>query len=140
MVPRRISDSQQLVSKLKVTNLRKRWTKMTTKFEIEKFDGKNNFGLWQIKVRAVLIQQDLDHMLNGKEAKPAEITDATWKKMELKVLSMLHLLLADEVLYYVASELASTKLWKKLKDLYITKSLTNKYEAATIHAVDVRSG
>ena len=99
---------------------------MATKFEIEKFDGKNNFGLWQIKVRAILVQQELDETLNGKEAKPAEVTDAAWTKMERKALSTLHLSLADEVLYNVASETTPAKLWKKLEDLYMTKSLMNR--------------
>ena len=54
-VPGRVPDSQQVVSEPKVTDLRERSTEMATKFEIEKFDGKNNFGLWQIKVRAILV-------------------------------------------------------------------------------------
>ena len=33
----------------------------TVKFDIEKFDGKINFGLWQIQVKDVLIQSGL-HM------------------------------------------------------------------------------
>lgn len=28
----------------------------TTRFEVEKFDGSINFGLWQIQVKDVLIQ------------------------------------------------------------------------------------
>jgi len=113
-VPGRVPDSQQVVSELKVTDLRERSTEMATKFEIEKFDGKNNFGLWQIKVRAIFVQQELDETLNGKEAKPKEVTDAVWTKIEWKALSTLHLSLADEVLYNVASETTPAKLWKKL--------------------------
>ena len=36
------------------------------KFEIEKFDGKINFGLWQIQVNDVLIQSGLHKALKGK--------------------------------------------------------------------------
>ena len=39
------------------------------KFEVEKFDGKNNFGLWQVQVRDVLIQQGLHRALKGLREK-----------------------------------------------------------------------
>ena len=32
----------------------------TAKFEVEKFDGTNNFGMWQCEVMDVLVQQELD--------------------------------------------------------------------------------
>ncbi|GKA82952.1 hypothetical protein Tco_0789700 [Tanacetum coccineum] len=31
-----------------------------TRFDIEKFDGKNDFGLWKIKMRALMVQQGCD--------------------------------------------------------------------------------
>ncbi|KAL0016102.1 hypothetical protein SO802_003171 [Lithocarpus litseifolius] len=36
------------------------------KFEVEKFDGTNNFGMWQCKVMDVLVQQELDIALKDK--------------------------------------------------------------------------
>ena len=30
------------------------------KFEVKKFDGMNNFGIWQFEVMDVLVQQELD--------------------------------------------------------------------------------
>ena len=36
------------------------------KFEVEKFDGTNNFGTWQCKVMDVLVQQELDITLEDK--------------------------------------------------------------------------
>jgi len=43
----------------------------TTKFEVEKFNGKENFGLWQKRVKTLLVQQSLHNTLQGKSAKPA---------------------------------------------------------------------
>jgi len=43
----------------------------TTKFEVEKFNGKENFSLWQNRVKALLVQQDFHKTLQGKLAKPA---------------------------------------------------------------------
>ena len=34
-----------------------------TKFDVEKFDGANNFGMWQCVVQDVLFQQELDAAL-----------------------------------------------------------------------------
>uniref|UniRef100_A0A803QI60 Uncharacterized protein n=1 Tax=Cannabis sativa TaxID=3483 RepID=A0A803QI60_CANSA len=39
----------------------------STKFEIEHFDGKNNFNLWQSTVKGVLLQQGLLKSLQGKK-------------------------------------------------------------------------
>lgn len=93
---------------------------MATKFKIKKFGVKNKFGLWQIKVRVVLAQYDLDQTVNIKEAKSVGVTDTTWKKIEQKELSTLHLLLIEKALCNVVGESAAMKLWKKLEDLYIT--------------------
>ncbi|KAL5745472.1 hypothetical protein ACOSP7_026618 [Xanthoceras sorbifolium] len=36
------------------------------KFDVEKFDGKINFGLWQVQVKDVLIQSGLHKVLKEK--------------------------------------------------------------------------
>ena len=36
------------------------------KFEVEEFDGTNNFGKWQCEVMDVLVQQELDITLEDK--------------------------------------------------------------------------
>ena len=55
-----------------------RTTVSNAKFEIEKFDGNNNFGMWQCKVLDVLIQQDLDITL---EHKPDDMSEKDWMKI-----------------------------------------------------------
>ena len=39
---------------------------LTVKFDIEKFDGRIIFGLWQIQVKDLLIQYGLHKALKGK--------------------------------------------------------------------------
>lgn len=39
----------------------------SSKFDIEMFSGKNDFGLWRMKVRAILVQQGVAEALKGKE-------------------------------------------------------------------------
>jgi hypothetical protein len=36
------------------------------KFDVEKFDGKNNFGIWQCEVMDVLAQQELNMIMEDK--------------------------------------------------------------------------
>ena len=43
------------------------------KFEIEKFNGSNNFELWKVKMRGMLIQQGVVKALVGKNKKPYDI-------------------------------------------------------------------
>ncbi|KAK3009893.1 hypothetical protein RJ639_012982 [Escallonia herrerae] len=42
----------------------------STKYDLEMFDGSNNFSLWRMKIRDVLIQQGLLKALKGKQGLP----------------------------------------------------------------------
>ncbi|KAL5805097.1 hypothetical protein ACOSQ3_031897 [Xanthoceras sorbifolium] len=56
------------------------------KFGVEKFDGKINFGLWQVQVKDVLIQSGLHKVL--KEKLGSVLSDSSkgdnWKKNNSK--------------------------------------------------------
>ncbi|GJR12409.1 retrovirus-related pol polyprotein from transposon TNT 1-94 [Tanacetum coccineum] len=91
---------------------------------VEKFNGKSNFSLWRVKVRALLKQQGIWAPLAGP--KPADIIDAKFNSLDEKAHSTILLSLSDEVLYEVADEETAAGVWKKLEKLYMTKSLTNK--------------
>ena len=90
--------------------------------KIDKFTGRNNFSLWQIKMRALLKQQGLWKPLS-KEAKADNVESAA---LEEKAHSTIMLCLADDVITEVADEKTAASLWLKLESLYMTKSLTNK--------------
>ena len=82
---------------------------MPTKFDVEKFNGKGNFGLWQKRVKALLVQQGLHKALQGKKSKPATMTDDDWEEMDLKAASTIQLCLADDM-YNVMDEDTATGL------------------------------
>lgn len=48
---------------------------IVTKTYVEKFNRSANFGMWQLKMEAILIQDGLDMALEGKEKKPENMTD-----------------------------------------------------------------
>ena len=97
----------------------------STKFEIEKFNGKNNFDLWKLKMRDLLVQQGLQRALDGKRKKPLTITDDEWEDLDAQALSTIHLCRADDVLFNIIGETSTASLWNKLESLYMTKSVTN---------------
>ena len=42
-------------------------TSMASKFEVTRFDGTENFGLWQMRVKDLLAQQGISRALNEKK-------------------------------------------------------------------------
>jgi hypothetical protein len=45
------------------------------KFVVEKFNGKNNFKLWKLKIRHVSVQQGMHKTLASKTKKPMGMID-----------------------------------------------------------------
>ncbi|GJS21006.1 zinc finger, CCHC-type containing protein, partial [Tanacetum coccineum] len=91
-----------------------------TRFDIKKFDGKNDFGLWQIKMRALMIQQECDAAL---ETLPADMEAGENIALMKKTYSTLILCLEDWVLREVTKEITTAGIWMKLTSLYMTKGL-----------------
>jgi hypothetical protein len=96
---------------------------MLTKFDIPKFNGKISFAIWQIQMKAVLTQLVVQKAL---QTRPASITDDKWQYIDERALSAIQLGLSFDVLREVMHEKSTTTLWKKLEELYMTKSIANK--------------
>ena len=100
-----------------------RTTLTNAKFEVEKFDGTNNFGMWQCELLDVLCQQELDVAL---EEKPDVMDDKEWIKINRQACGTIHLCLAKDHKYFVVSETLAKKLWETLEEKYMEKSLENR--------------
>ncbi|GJW54946.1 hypothetical protein Tco_0099031 [Tanacetum coccineum] len=94
-----------------------------TRFDIKKFDGKNDFGLWQIKTCALMVQQGCDAAL---ETLPADMKAGEKTALMKKAYSTLILCLGDRVLREVTKETTAAGIRTKLTSLYMTKSLANR--------------
>ncbi|KAF3950225.1 hypothetical protein CMV_023988 [Castanea mollissima] len=92
------------------------------KFEVEKFDGMNSFGMWQCEVMDVLVQQELDITL---EDKIEGMSDKDWENINRQACGTIRLCLAKNQKYFVMRETNAIELWKKLEDKYMTKSVEN---------------
>ncbi|GKC07685.1 retrovirus-related pol polyprotein from transposon TNT 1-94 [Tanacetum coccineum] len=64
-----------------------------TRFDIKKFDGKNDFGLWQIKMRSLMIQQGCDAAL---EILPVDMEAGEKPALMKKAYNTLILCLRDQ--------------------------------------------
>ncbi|KAI3727129.1 hypothetical protein L1987_66938 [Smallanthus sonchifolius] len=71
---------------------------VSTKFDLEKFDGKNDFGLWRLKMRALLVHQGVVDALSGEAHLPVALSDKEKKDIMEKAHSALILCLGDRVL------------------------------------------
>ena len=68
-------------------------TMSNAKFEVEKFDGMNNIGMWEFKILDVLTHQELDISL---EDRPDDITDKNWVKFNHQACRTIRLCLAKD--------------------------------------------
>ena len=50
-----------------------------TNFEVELFDGKTNFSLYQGNVKDILVQQGLSKALLGNSKKSVTMSDGVWE-------------------------------------------------------------
>jgi len=98
---------------------------MGSKWDIEKFTGDNDFGLWKVKMEAVLIQQKCEKALKGEGALPVTMSRAEKTEMVDKAKSAIVLYLGNKVLRDVAKEPTAASMWLKLETLYMTKSLAH---------------
>nr|GFB99576.1 retrovirus-related Pol polyprotein from transposon TNT 1-94 [Tanacetum cinerariifolium] len=94
-----------------------------TESDIEKFNGKNDFGLWQVRMKALLKQHGLAAAL---EELPAATSVAYDNVIQKKVFIALILCLGDRVLWEITKETTAAGIQKKLETLYMTKSLANR--------------
>ena len=96
------------------------------KFEVEKFTSSNDFGLWRVKMRALLVHHGLDDALKGIGGLLASMSDQDKKALMEKAHSAIILSLGDKVLRKVSKEKTATRVWTMLEGLYMTKSLVNR--------------
>ncbi|KAH9668238.1 hypothetical protein KPL70_021339 [Citrus sinensis] len=103
----------------------------TPRIDLEKFNGKNDFNMWKIKMEALLITQGLGDAIEpiskkeGKEVSSSKTPEEA-AEVDKKARSIIILSLGDAVIREVAKEKTVAGLWAKLEGIYMTKSLANR--------------
>ena len=95
--------------------------------EVSKFDGSGDFRLWQVKMQSILIDKSLDIALEKVDSDLASASKDESKMIDKRVLVVLRLALADNVLRQVCEEKSALALWNKLESLYLDKSLSSRF-------------
>ena len=93
------------------------------KFEVEKFDGINNFGMWQCELLDILCQQELDVTL---EEKPDKMDENEWIKINRQACGTIRLCLTKDQKYSIMREISAKKLWETLEEKCMKKNLENR--------------
>ena len=102
---------------------------LSAKFEVEKFDRKNNFELWKHNMCDLLVQQGLHKVLARKIKRPWGMTNEEWEYMEAISLNSIRLFLVDDVLFNIVGKNNN----KLMEILYMTKYVTNQRQ--DIHVI-----
>lgn len=88
---------------------------MALKFEINKFNRKNDFSLCRVKIRVLLVQQGLLKVLKDRDALPTALSEEDKDDLLEHAHSAIYLSLIDEVLREVANKSSIVVLWLKLR-------------------------
>jgi hypothetical protein len=112
---------------------------MASKFEVMRFDGTGNFGLWQTRVKDLLAQQGILKALSDK--KPVTVDDDKWEEMQAQAAATIRLCLSDQIMYHVMDETSPKKIWDKLDDQFMSKTLTRKlYLKQKLYGLKMQEG
>ncbi|KAH9684691.1 DNA (cytosine-5)-methyltransferase [Citrus sinensis] len=121
----------------------------STRVDLEKFNGDNDFYLWSLKMRAILTQQGLDSALdNGEDpivkkekAEGSSSFGTDQRIINNKAHSTIILHLSDEVLREVSKERTAAGLWAKLEEMLLKKSLAMRlYMKRRLYTFSMKDG
>ena len=71
---------------------------MAAKFEIEKFNGNDDFSLWRLKMHALLVQNGFHKALKGNNNLPEKLSEEEKDELLEKAYGHIFLFLSDGVL------------------------------------------
>jgi hypothetical protein len=98
----------------------------SSKFEVEKFSGKNSFALWKIKMQGSACATRIAKGIGWKVKETRKHDIRGLGGSGCKIPQYYSFVSADEVLFNIVEEETTTGLWTKLESLYMTKNLSNK--------------
>jgi hypothetical protein len=92
------------------------------KFDIEKFDGRSDYVLWERQVKGVLKASGLGKVLRPK---PEKINEEDWRDIQEQVVSTVIKYVQPSVLKQLGEHKSCEDLFKKLSKQYHYKELSN---------------
>ena len=102
---------------------RPRMTFSNQKFDIDKFDGRGNFGLWQCDMLDMLSQVEQDIALGDQ---PAWMNKEDWVRLNTLCCGSIRINLSKDVRYSFSKVTVAKDLWKQLEDKYLAKTIEDR--------------
>ncbi|KAL0377077.1 UNVERIFIED_CONTAM: hypothetical protein Scaly_0825300 [Sesamum calycinum] len=94
-------------------------------YNLQPFDEKTDFSIWQQKLKGILIQQKVFKAIDGKYAE--NVSDDKKLENDEYAYSSIILNLSDTVIRKVGKQNSAKELWNKLEELYTETSLPKTY-------------
>ncbi|KAA8519832.1 hypothetical protein F0562_014078 [Nyssa sinensis] len=85
-----------------------------------------NWLIWKPKLEDILYCKDLYEPIERDTAKPKDMDDEKWKRLNRKTIGNIRQWLDDSVFSHVSNETDAQVLWKKLEARYEQKTATSK--------------
>ena len=96
------------------------------KYDLPPLDRDTRFALWQVKMRALLTQAEVDDTIEKIGNKDSKSWTEEEKRKDRKALSHIHLHLSNNILQEVLLEKTAAALWLKLESIYMFKDLASR--------------
>lgn len=93
------------------------------KFEVERFDGRSDYMLWERQVKSVLRAMGLGKIMKDK---PSDMTEEDWDDIQEQAVSIVELYLKPTVFKQVEDKKDVNELFKVLQSKYHLKELSNR--------------
>ena len=84
------------------------------------------YSIWKPMMEDVLYCKDLHDPIEGDSAKPSEMSNKDWEKLNRKTIGCIRQCIDVSVFHHVSQETNVEALWEKLKGLYERKTAQNK--------------
>ena len=98
----------------------------STKYDLPPLDRTTRFALWQVKMRAMLIQTEVEDALDKFGNKDSKSWTDEEKRKDRKAWSQIQLHLSNDILQDCLQEKTAAALWLKLESICMSKNLTSK--------------
>ena len=85
-----------------------------------------NYLIWKPMMEDVHYCKDLHDPIEGDSAKPSDMSDRDWEKLNRKTIGCIRQCIDVSVFHHVSQETNAEALWEKLRSLYERKTTQNK--------------
>ena len=81
----------------------------------------SNYSIWKLVMEDVLYCKDLHDPIEGDSAKPSDMLDRDWEKLNRKTIGCIRKCIDVSVFHHMSQETNAEALWEKLRSLYERK-------------------